>query len=185
MKDKFISLLAETNRPGIDGLIAWLTDKSDFFTAPASRSFHGAEEGGLLIHSLAVYDCLLKVNQAFNVKADPESVAIVALLHDLCKANFYSISQRNVKNEETGKWEKQPYYTINDSLPLGHGEKSIILLQAFIRPKIDEIMAIRWHMGLTDTDFATRQAMNKAMDSYPLVLALHMADMAVSHFDKK
>jgi len=185
LKDKFIGLLRETQRPGIENVIKYLEEKTDFFQAPASTQYHGAIEGGLLEHSLSVYDNLIKLSPLYVPDAKPESMVITALLHDICKANFYTVSQRNVKNEETGKWEKQPFYKIEDQLPLGHGSKSVILLQQMIRLSIDEVMAINWHMGLSDTDYAARQGMSKAFSEYPLAVALHMADMASAYFDKK
>jgi hypothetical protein len=177
--------LRSSNRPGIEKLIDWLINETDFFTAPASTRFHGAVEGGLLAHSLAVYEHLVYVTDGYFDEVSGESLILVALLHDICKANFYTVSMRNAKNETTGQWEKVPYYAIDDQIPLGHGEKSVILLQQFITLTMDEIMAIRWHMGLTDTDYSTRQALNGAFGKYPLAVALHMADMAASYFEGK
>lgn len=183
-KLRFVTLLSETNRSGVEKLLEWL-DKTNFYTSPASTKYHGAVEGGLLAHSLAVYDELLKVNAAFCLEIKPESMVITALLHDLNKANFYTVSERNVKND-AGVWEKVPYYTIDDQLPMGHGEKSVILLQAFIRPTIEEIMAIRWHMGAFGSEsYADRQALTGAMDKYPIIVALQIADMASVYFGKK
>ena len=119
----------------------------------------------------------------------PESKIIVALLHDLCKVNTYKIGSKNVKNEETGKWEKQPYYFVEDEVPLGHSEKSVILLQAFIRPTIEEIMAIRWHMGGYDDaargGWGGSASLSTAQKKYPLAVALHLADMAASYLVEK
>lgn len=187
MKDRYLKILSEVKRPGMDQLITWLTDKSDFFTAPASTQYHGAKEGGLVEHSLAVYDNLLKINKAFDgyVVID-ESKIIAALLHDICKANFYTVSTRNVKNEGTGQWEKQPFYKIEDQFPYGHGEKSVLIVREFIQLSVEEMMAIRWHMGAFGSEsYADRQALSAAMDKYPLILALQMADLAASYFDKK
>lgn len=110
-------------------LLAWL-ETTDFFSAPASTKFHCACEGGLVQHSLSVYHTLM--DRYFEEGIDnPESFAIAALLHDLCKANFYKVSTRNVKNEETGAWEKAPYYAVEDQFPYGHGEKSVYLIERF------------------------------------------------------
>jgi hypothetical protein len=191
LKDRFVSLLTETQRPGIQGLIAWLTDKTDFFTAPASTKYHGACETGLLEHSLEVLESLDRVCDEFLPNISRETRRITALLHDICKANFYVVSERNAKDpiidgkQMTG-WHKVPYYAIEDSVPLGHGEKSVILLQAFIRPTIEEIMAIRWHMGAFGSEsYADRQGLAAAMDKYPLILAIQMADLAATYFGKK
>lgn len=185
MKEKFIDLLKETERPGLSDLLLFL-EGSDFYRAPASTQHHGACEGGLLAHSIAVHSNLLLVMETFMDDYDPEKAAIVALLHDICKANFYSAEMRNKKID--GRWESVPVYVISDQIPLGHGEKSVILLQQFIPLKFDEIMAIRWHMGGWDDSaksFGGQQSQSAAMKKYPLITALHMADLAATYFDNK
>ena len=184
---RFMELLESVKRDGMDELKVWLIKESDFFTAPASNQYHGACEGGLVEHSLAVFDrldSLLDAGMMTNTPIPLDSVVIVGLLHDICKANFYTIEYRNRKNE-SGQWEKYPYYAFDDKFPCGHGEKSVIILQKYIRLTDEEIMAIRWHMGLSDTDYGNRQSMSKAFNEYPLAVALHMADLATCYFDKK
>ena len=187
MENKFLSLLSEVKRPGMDKLIDWLINKSDFLKAPASTQYHGANEGGLLEHSLLVYDNLIKVQKTFiDQMVNYETILIVSLLHDICKANFYTVSMRNVKNEETGQWEKQPFYKIDDKFPYGHGEKSVLIIHEFIQLSVEEMMAIRWHMGAWGAEsYSDRQTLNAAMDKYPLILALQMADQVATYFDKK
>lgn len=186
MKSRFLELMKAVNRPGVDQLIDWLENKSDFFTAPASTQYHGACEGGLLEHSLAVHDALLDIMETFNIDATPETIVIVSLLHDICKANFYTTSTRNVKNEETGKWDKVPFYKIEDKFPYGHGEKSVFILREFISLTVEEVMAIRWHMGAFGAEsWSDRQTLSAAMEKYPLILALQMADQAATFWDKK
>jgi len=186
MKNIFLGLLNDVKRPGMDQLIKWLTDKSDFMTAPASTKYHGANGGGLLEHSMAVFNNLVKITEIYATDSKRESIVIVALLHDVCKANFYSVSTRNAKNEETGQWEKVPYYSIEDQFPYGHGEKSTLIVREFMKLQVEEMMAIRWHMGAFGSEsYADRQALSAAMDKYPLILALQMADLAASYFDKK
>ena len=131
-KEQFLDIYKKNiTRDGADKLLDFLENKSDFFTAPASTRFHGAYEGGLLRHSLNVYECLVqylareRVKDTYKLNVSDETAAIVALLHDVCKVNFYTVSYRNSKNEQTGQWEKVPYYSINDTLPYGHGEKSV------------------------------------------------------------
>jgi hypothetical protein len=180
MKDTYISLLKSTNRKGIDELLNYLSSSTDFYTAPASSKSHGMYESGLLEHSLDVYGNLLKVNMAFNLQFKPDAMIVSSLLHDLCKANFYKPDTRNVKNSD-GTWSQVPYFSIDDKMPLGHGEKSVIIAQQYIPLTIDEIMAIRWHMGgFDDTgrSYSGGFALDIAMDKYPLVTALHMADLA-------
>ena len=185
-KEEFIKIYKEKiTRDGADKLLEFL-EKSDFFTAPASTRFHGAYEGGLLRHSLNVYECLTeylaqeRVQQKYELNVNEETAAIVALLHDICKVNFYSISMRNSKNEQTGQWEKVPYYTIDDKLPYGHGEKSVYMVSGFMRLTREEAMAIRWHMGFSGIE--DKNTIGKALEMYPLAFALSVADMEASYF---
>ena len=189
MRKRYLELLASTGRPGRTEMASWL-ESTDFFTAPASTQHHGAKEGGLLEHSLAVFHNLELIYCQFpaliGVKQDTR--ILVALLHDICKADFYTVSTRDVKNEQTGQWEKVLYYAIEDTIPLGHGEKSVILAMRHMPLTGDEIMAIRWHMaGFDDAgrQYAGGQALNAALKKYPLITALHMADLAASYFDGK
>lgn len=185
-KDDFIKIYKENiTRDGADKLLEFL-EKSDFFTAPASTRYHGAYEGGLLRHSLNVYECLVeylareRVKEKYELNVSGETAAIVALLHDICKVNFYSISMRNSKNEQTGQWEKVPFYTINDTLPYGHGEKSVYMISGFMRLTREEAMAIRWHMGFSGIE--DKNTIGKALEMYPLAFALSVADMEASYF---
>ncbi len=186
-KERFISIYIENiTRDGSDKLLDFLENKSDFFTAPASTRYHNAFEGGLLRHSLNVYDCLCaymereRVKNEYRLKASPETIAIVSLLHDLCKVNFYKIGWRNVKNEETGQWEKQPRYEIHDTLPYGHGEKSVYMISGFMRLTREEAMAIRWHMGFSGIE--DKNSVGQALSMYPLAFAMTVADMEASYF---
>ena len=185
-KEKFLEIYTgNIKREGADKLLEFL-EKSDFFTAPASTRFHGAYEGGLLRHSLNVYECLTaylereRVKEQYKLNVSNESAAVVALLHDLCKVNFYTVSTRNVKNEATGQWEKQPYYSINDTLPYGHGEKSVYMISGFMRLSREEAMAIRWHMGFSGIE--DKNTIGAALEKYPLAFALSVADMEASFF---
>ena len=186
-KTRFIEIFkSSVTRPGSDRLLDYLENKGDFFTAPASTRLHCAYEGGLCEHSLNVYDCLksyLETDRAkttFGLEFSEESVAIVSLLHDVCKTNTYRVSQRNVKNDETGKWEKVPYYDYNDTLPYGHGEKSVYIVSGFMRLTRDEAMAIRWHMGFSGTE--DQKLVGNALRMYPLAMALMIADCEASSF---
>ena len=185
-KEEFIKIYTEKiTRDGSERLLNFL-EKSDFFTAPASTRFHGAYEGGLLRHSLNVYECLVaylareRVQQKYGLNVSEETAAIVALLHDLCKVDFYTVSSRNVKNDATGQWEKVPYYTINDTLPYGHGEKSVYMISGFMKLSREEAMAIRWHMGFSGIE--DKNTIGKALEMYPLAFALSVADMEASYF---
>ena len=170
-------------REGSQALLSWLLE-SDFFTAPARTKYHGAHEGGLVEHSLHVYNRLRRLCIAeYGEVKDMEPIAICGLLHDLCKTSFYAVSTRNVKNEKTGLWEKQPYYTVTDKFPLGHGEKSVFLIERFLRLTPKEALAIRWHMGGFD-DAAKGYALTGAYEQCPLALLLHMADMMATYLDE-
>ncbi|MCD8356045.1 MAG: HD domain-containing protein [Clostridia bacterium] len=166
-------------RRGSDRLLEWLVS-SDFFTAPASTRFHSAYEGGLVEHSLNVYKIFMK-KHFVEGEDDPESVAIATLLHDICKAGFYEVSYRNRKND-AGVWEKVPYYTINDRFPYGHGEKSVFLIERFMRLKSEEAVAIRWHMGgFDDTAKAGSFAIAHAYEQYPLAVKVHLSDLEATY----
>ena len=186
-KERFIDIFqSKIHREGARELLDFLlSDHCDFFTAPASTRYHGAYEGGLLEHSLNVYDCLCdqlartRVKEVYGISYSEESIAIVALLHDLCKVNFYKTSFRNVK-DETGHWTSVPYYTIEDSLPYGHGEKSVYIVSGYMRLTRDEAFAIRYHMGFSGPEDANQ--VGKALEMFPLASMLFMADMEASYF---
>lgn len=181
-KDEYMQIYTENiTRKGSKELLDWI-QKTDFFTAPASTKYHCACEHGLVMHSVSVFNTL--VEKHFDEETDSmESFAICALLHDLCKAQFYKTSTRNVKNDETGQWEKVPYYSIEDSFPYGHGEKSVFLIERFMRLKLDEAMAIRWHMG--GFDDANGYYISNAYDKYPLAVKLHLADLESTYLREK
>ena len=158
-REEFIAVYQENiQRRGADRLLEWLdSDASDFFTAPSSTRFHGAYEGGLVEHSLNVYECLKdylnrpRTKELYGMDYTPETIAVTALLHDICKVGFYAVDYRNAKNEQ-GVWEKVPYYTVRDTLPYGHGEKSVYMIQSFMRLTRDEAFAIRYHMGFSGNE---------------------------------
>lgn len=181
-KQRFLDLFAEhIKREGADELLNWL-QSSDFLTAPASTRYHGSYEGGLVEHSLNVYDCLVSelalagLSDAYTA----ETVAIVSLLHDICKANFYKVGTRNVK--ENGQWVTKEVYEIDEKFPCGHGEKSVIILQNFIHLDAEEIFAIRAHMGGFDTSVKGGDFfIGKIFEKSKLALLLHLADMKATY----
>ena len=178
-REKYVSLLRSTDREGIDSLIRWLEEESDFFSAPASSKTHGAYEGGLLVHSLSVYSILKNFSK--NIPdAREDSIIISALLHDICKANFYVKGVRNVKIPGERRWEEVEVYNIEDTFPFGHGEKSVFLAMRHIRLTDEEALAIRWHMsGYDDAarSYAGGLTQSSAFTKYPLAAALAIADM--------
>lgn len=186
-KEEFIEIYRENiRRDGADKLLEYLmSPSSDFFTAPASTRYHGAYEGGLVEHSLNVYECLCdylareRVQELYGIETSEETVAIVSLLHDICKMNFYKKSFRNVK-DENGVWNKVPTYEIDDRLPYGHGEKSVYIVSGFMRLTREEAFAIRYHMGFSGNEEA--RDVGKAFEMFPLAFALSTADMEASYF---
>lgn len=186
-KERFIEIYRNNiKREGSEKLLAYLlSSNSDFFTAPASSRFHGSYKGGLVEHSLNVYDCLKdylnrdRVKHEYGLKYSEESIAIVALLHDLCKINCYDESFRNKKNE-SGQWIQVPVYEYNDKLPYGHGEKSVYMISGYMRLTREEAFAIRYHMGFAGNEDARN--VGSAFEMFPLAYALHAADMEATYF---
>lgn len=182
MEEEFINLLKTVNRNGMDKLIEYIK-KTDFFKAPASTRFHGNYEGGLLEHSLNVYNLLKeKLSQkpyVDIVNASSDTIILVTLLHDLCKANYYTVDYRNKKNAD-GIWVKEPYYAVNDTIPYGHGEKSVMMISKFIELSMEEMYAIRWHMGFTEPK-ELYGTISTVYEKYPLALALHEADLEATY----
>ena len=181
MKEEFINLLRSTNREGIEDLISFL-EKTDFYTAPASTRYHGDFEGGLLEHSMKVYE-IFKNKVEHNIMGlnwSDDTLIIMALLHDICKVNFYKVDYRNAKNER-GEWEKVPYYTVDDTIPYGHGEKSVMMITEYIKLTPEEKYAIRWHMGFTEPK-EQYNTLGAAFKRYPIALLLHEADLEATYF---
>lgn len=185
-KERFIQIYTEyIKRPGSDKLLEYLlSSQSDFFTAPASTRFHGSYSGGLVEHSLHVYDCLKdylereRVKEVYQLAYDEESIAIVALLHDICKINCYKESVRNQK--VNNQWIQVPYYEFDDRLPYGHGEKSVYIITGFMRLSREEAFAIRYHMGFSGSEESRN--VGAAFEMYPLAFALSTADMEATYF---
>lgn len=181
MVEEFRNLLRSINREGMDNLINFI-EKTDFYTAPASTRFHGSYESGLLEHSMKVYEILkYKVEHSvMEIEVSEDTLKIVALLHDICKVNYYKVDYRNAKNE-AGVWEKVPYYTVDDTIPFGHGEKSVMMLTEYIKLTSEEKYCIRWHMGFTEPK-EQYNTISVAFKKYPLGLLLHEADLEATYF---
>ena len=189
---KYETMLRSTGREGIEELIAFLR-KSDFYTAPASTRFHNCHEGGLLEHSLNVYQCLLSkmdtwLGESCRIKID--SVIIIALLHDVCKVYTYDTefknkkvySEHGSKSDSNGRfdWVTVPGYTVNDQYPYGHGEKSVMMIEQFIKLTPTERYAIRWHMGFTEPK-ENWNTLSAAIRKYPIILAVSEADLEATY----
>lgn len=186
-KERFIEVFNQyIHREGADKVLEYLCSKSsDFFTAPASTRFHGAYEGGLVEHSLNVFDCLRhylerpRMKETYGLDYSEESIAIVSLLHDVCKINCYKPGTRNVKDEH-GVWHTVPTYEYEDKLPYGHGEKSVYILSGYMRLTREEAFAIRYHMGFAGTEDSRN--VGNAFEMFPLSFALSVADMEATYF---
>ncbi len=186
-KEEFIEIYQEhIHREGADRLLEYLcSSASDFFVAPASTRFHGSYAGGLVEHSINVYDCLRdymerpRVNELYGLTASDETIAVVSLLHDLCKINCYHEGTRNVKDKD-GKWKAVSVYEYDDPMPYGHGEKSVYIITGFMRLTREEAFAIRYHMGFSEDE--SKRNVGKSFELYPLGFALHTADMEATYF---
>ncbi len=186
-KSEFVALYKRyIHREGADRLLEYLlSPASDFFTAPASTRYHGSRPEGLCEHSIHVFRALEsylarpEVVEQYGLSYDEETVAIAALLHDLCKVNCYKVSQRNVKGPD-GRWQSVPYYEFDDQLPYGHGEKSVYIITGYMRLTREEAFAIRYHMGFSAECDARN--VSAAFSAYPLAVALYIADMEATFF---
>nr|WP_325300210.1 hydrolase [uncultured Dysosmobacter sp.] len=211
--ERFEKLMDEVVRTGVEDLMNYIR-KSDFYKAPASTKYHLSCEGGLLQHSLNVFDALIakmeiieneketdgrKMDRyVYKVAGKPiadfikPTLITAALLHDICKTNFYTIGYRNQKIYRPGgkkhdnggwfDWVQVPVYEVEDRNPYGHGEKSVMMICEFMDLTMEERYAIRWHMGMSDCTYQQMQAFNASCEKFPLVHLLHMADQEASHF---
>lgn len=189
LKEQFIEIYQrEIKREGAQKMLEYL-ENSDFFTAPASTKFHLSREGGLCEHSINVYYRLKELVK--NEKSDwaknvsGESIAIIALLHDVCKTGMYVVDYRNQKQPD-GSWIKVPYYTIDELLPYGHGEKSVYIINGYMRLTREEAICINWHMGGYDERVKGGSYANaKAYEKFPLAVLTHVADVLASYLDEE
>ena len=185
-KDEFIEIYrSNITRTGSEAMLDYLENKSDFFTAPASAKFHGAYEGGLCDHSVNVYHCLRdyltreRVTDLYGLNYSEETIALVALLHDVCKIGCYKTYMRNVKGAD-GKWTQVPSYQFQDPMPYGHGEKSVYIINGYVRLTREEAFAVRYHMGFSGNE--DKNTVGAAFQKFPLAFALSVADMEATYF---
>ena len=175
-------------RDGADKLLDYLLNHSDFFLAPASGRRHSAFEGGLCYHSLNTYKrfknhIIMEYGDNYSNNISDESIAIVSLLHDICKVNTYTVDYRNQKVD--GQWIQVPYYAYNNSLPYGHGEKSVYIINGFMRLTREEAMAINWHMGGFDPRTQATSDMSEAFSRFPIAVLFHVSDLESTYLDEK
>ena len=187
-KEKFLEIYNNNiTREGSKELLEFL-QKSDFFVAPASTQFHNAYDGGLCEHSINVYNRFLNAvknefGENYLEKVSNETIAICGLLHDICKVETFKVDTRNKKVD--GNWVQVPYYTVDDSLPYGHGEKSVYIISGFMRLSREEAMIINWHMGGFDARVrGGAYGLSDAYYKYPLAPLFHTCDMLATYLDE-
>ena len=191
LRAEFETAVRTISREGVEKVLTWL-DKTDFYTAPASTQYHGSYEGGLLEHSLNVYkraiELATKLKGSDLTEEERDSLTITSLFHDFCKINTYKVDYRNNKNEK-GVWEKVPYYKYEPKpetdFPFTHGEKSMFIVSRLIRLSVEEMLALRWHMGAYDEAVQGHsKEMSKACEQYKLPLIIQMADQLATYWDE-
>lgn len=189
VKNEFIDIFKKyITREGADALLDYLLNHSDFFLAPASGRRHSSFEGGLCYHSLNTYkrfrnNIIKEYGEEYQETITDESIAIISLLHDLCKVNTYTVDYRNQKVD--GQWIQVPYYAYNNSLPYGHGEKSVYIISGFMRLTREEAMAINWHMGGFDPRVQATTDMSEAFSRFPVAVLFHVSDLEATYLDEK
>lgn len=173
--EMFKKVVDQIKRDGLEALTEYLLNRTDYFTAPASASYHSAYEGGLFDHSMNVMNKLIKLNRANDLGLSLESIAIIGLFHDICKINCYKVEYRNAKNEK-GLWVKVPYYKFIDDEPIGvHGDKSVSIIQRFMKLTTEEIYCIRYHMGAFEGEKSI-PSLSAAIRKCPTILWVQLAD---------
>lgn len=186
-KEMILDLLKSTEREGIDKLADYLTESTDFFTAPASTKFHNNFRGGLAQHCLNVYENFKSLLEIKGVEMQEDSIIICALLHDLCKCNTYVVETRNRKNDQ-GQWEKYNIWATNKDveIPLPHASRSIAIIRKFIKLSIKEELTIFYHMGpYGGEDFEYKNMMKAANEKYPQTVLFYVADTISSYLDEE
>jgi HD superfamily phosphohydrolase YqeK len=191
IKEKILKRLHSIKREGTDKLIDWI-EKSDFFDAPASTKYHGNFDTGLAEHSLKVTELFEEKCKRYNLDISIDTINVCGLCHDLCKVNFYKKIFKNVKEgtkidfkgKEVANWIEKEVWDIDNKFPAGHGTKSVIILQNFIKLSEFEILAILNHMGLPE-DYTSKMDYNSALEKYPAICLLHSADLESSYMLEK
>jgi hypothetical protein len=215
-KDDFKKEAIKIKREGIGTLLAYL-EETDFFTAPASAKYHGAEEGGLLLHSMSVLDTLKEMNEFFDLGMQEESLIVCGLFHDVCKVGFYVEDKEEASPAQVRKFQElsntalpkgtntkayyikvidalikgvpipkfSASYRVKDQLPMGHGEKSIWMIERCMSLLNEEALAIRWHLGGFDPGihfgYPSGLACTQAFRENKLVGLLASADLSVTY----
>lgn len=182
--------ISQIHRDGVKELVEFLDTETDFFYAPCSTRFHLCVEGGLVDHSLRVDNIFNALCDIYYPEFPVESRHLCALFHDLCKYHCYNPVRKSRKTgnlQPNGKpeWEDYIGYDFEEEFPYGHGEKSVYILQKFVRITDEEAMAIRWHMGFSDSTFkGGQQSVSNAMKLFPVIALLHSADIIATSVEE-
>jgi len=178
IKEEIIKELSSINRPGIENLLHFL-EQSDYYTAPAStrEDYHGAFEYGLMMHSYNVFKLFEEKNEKYKIGLPQESVALTGLLHDACKIGLY---KPNIL--KSGKISDTKPYMCEDTVPLGHGEKSLYIIARYIELTDKEALIIRWHMGAFDPAWDHNEQCRKIEKQCPEIYAFNCADVEAAKY---
>ncbi len=185
-KKIFLNLLSSVDRKGIENLLEYLETKTDFYTAPASTRYHNNCAGGLLAHTLNVYENFKKLLKLQGIEMSEESIILVSLLHDICKCNYYVLEQRNRKIN--GKWEQVNVWSNTKSVspPLPHAYRSIRMILQFFRLTFQEELCIYYHMGpYGGEDYEYRTLLQKVNTENPETLLFYTADLFSTYLDEE
>lgn len=169
----------DTVDSSVTRVLSWL-HRTDFYDAPASTRYHESFKHGLLYHTLQVYNNmigLLNVDKFSSNIESTHSAALVCLCHDWCKIGLYESYKRNVKNEDTGRWEQvDAFRTKGSPWPFGHGVTSMYLALKHFKLTDEEALAIRFHMGKWQVEEAFNNDYQESNERFPLVLLTQFAD---------
>jgi len=167
----------------LDELWNWVCS-TDYFKAPASTQYHGAEPFGLVKHSLAVWDALKEHTQHLlppevgrGTDAYDRDGLVAALFHDVVKCNLYREVQK-WRKDKNGRWESYPGYEVDvTQIQIDHGAESLRRIEKYYEFEHEAwAMAVAYHMGPPDQYIAKKQYY-QAIEAYPEVLCLYTADV--------
>jgi len=168
-----IEKLQEVKRKGMSNLIVFLVGH-DYFSAPASSKYHLSEVGGLVEHSINVYNQFHNRNKDCKLNIPQESVIIAGLLHDVCKCKLYNKTEDGYKvNKKISK--------------LGHADLSLAIIEKFITLTPLEKALIKYHMGIFGATgkYAeyTPEELMKATIKFPAVQIFASCDMEATQME--
>lgn len=205
-KTRFLQLLGEIDDVRVDteGLARYLLN-TDFFMAPASTKYNCAYDGGLVEHTLHVYDIMSDLVDVMKAKVSRNELLTVSLLHDVCKIGAFEKYAKNVKKyvdensvERTqySKWDpnekkyfnwvSETAYKVSDDPDCDSvgtpGLKAVLSLSLYIpftnRAFREVLIAmLNQYDGTKEMDAQFKQMLSK----HPLAMLLHAADSLASY----